>query len=190
MLSTSSSISPSPPVVASIPSMRRRLLCRGMAGSGGEVIKYAANHETKPRNLTDHVFQNGWWNFHHRLRFACSMLGTRSKKYYPKWWFTMVETSDASWLKEHPYPFSTGSHGACYRKRFRVPCEGFLKISLSSLLQQKWRQGEFDFQFDLHIFLELGPWKQGQNTNISSYLFVVQKKYPWIWKAWQLRRDP
>ena len=45
MLSTSSSINPSP-VVASIPSMRRRLLCPGMIWSEGEVIKYAAN----PRN--------------------------------------------------------------------------------------------------------------------------------------------
>ena len=39
--STSSSVSPSPPV-ASLPSMRRRLLCPGMAWSGGEVIMYLA----------------------------------------------------------------------------------------------------------------------------------------------------
>ena len=52
MLSTSSSVSPSPgPPVASIPPMRRRLLCPGMAW-WDKVIMYHANHETKAKDLT------------------------------------------------------------------------------------------------------------------------------------------
>ena len=64
MLSTSSSVSPSTPVVASISPMRRRLLCPGMAWSGDDVIMYAANHETKPKDFRSYV-SNG--RFNHQL---------------------------------------------------------------------------------------------------------------------------
>ena len=121
MLSTSSSVSPSPPV-ASNPPMRRRLLSPGMAW-WGEVIMYAANHETKAKDLTIICF-------------------TR---------VVQPPTSDAGWLTDFeggciknindPFRWLPWFWG-----RARLPCGvGFLKISLPCLTYKKLLAGAIAF---------------------------------------------